>query len=157
RAITYSLLTHEYSEGSLNTARAAHIDKSSLAKGVLVRDEDFHYTLCVLPSNKKILRHTLNQIFDRHISLVEEDELNEIFSDCAPGAIPALGDAYGLDVIWDDELMAAPKVFLEAGDHRHLICLKQDQFLKLTQDKLHERFSIERSRLKRSSRPRIAA
>src|SRR5690606_42095769 len=72
RAITYSLLTHEYSEGSLNTARAAHIDKSSLAKGVLVRDEDFHYTLCVLPSNKKILRHTLNQIFDRHISLVED-------------------------------------------------------------------------------------
>lgn len=157
RAITYSLLTHEYSEGSLNTASAAHIDKSSLAKGVLVRDEDFHYTLCVLPSNKKILRHTLNQIFDRHMSLVEEDELNEIFSDCAPGAIPALGDAYGLDVIWDDELMAAPKVFLEAGDHRHLICMEQREFLKLMEGKLHERFSGEKTRHKHLSNERIAA
>jgi|SRR5690554_270345 Ala-tRNA(Pro) deacylase len=157
KEISFSLLTHEYSEGSLNTANAAHIDKAWLAKGVLVRDEDFHYILCVLPSHKKILRHTLNQIFDRHMTLVEEDELSEIFSDCAPGAIPALGEAYGLDVIWDDELMTLSKVFLEAGDHRHLICLKQDQFLKLMQDKLHERFSIERSRLKRSSRQRIAA
>ena len=155
--IPFSLLTHEYSEGSLNTANAAHIDKASLAKGVLVRDEDFHYTLCVLPSHKKILRHTLNQIFDRHISLVEEDELSEIFHDCAPGAIPALGEAYGLDVIWDDELMTLSQVFLEAGDHCHLICLKQSEFLKLMQDKLHERFSIERTRHKHNSNQRIAA
>src|SRR5690606_14676815 len=89
RKISFSLLTHEYSEGSLNTANAAHIDKASLAKGVLVRDEDFHYILCVLPSHRKILRHTLNQIFDRHMSLVDEDELGEIFDDCTPGAIPA--------------------------------------------------------------------
>ena len=56
--IDYSLLEHEYAEGSFNTARVAHIDNRSLAKGVLLRDEDFHYTLCVLPSSHKILRHT---------------------------------------------------------------------------------------------------
>ena len=131
KEVSFSLLKHEYSEGSLNTANAAHIDNASLAKAVLVRDEDFHNTLCILPSNKKILRHTLNQIFDRHMSLVEEDELNEIFKDCAPGAIPALGEAYSLDVIWDEELMGLSKVFFEAGDHYHLICLEQNQFLKL--------------------------
>lgn len=153
KGINFTLMEHDYSEGSFNTARIARIDEQSLAKAVLVRDEDFHYTLCVLPSRNKILRHTLNQIFDRHLELVDEDELHEIFRDCAEGAVPALGEAYGLDVIWDDELMDAPVVFIEAGDHRHLICLEQSQFSRLMQDKLHDHFSIERMRFKKPSKP----
>ena len=154
KGVDFTLLEHEYSEGSFNTARIAHIDETSLAKAVLVRDEDFHYTLCVLPSRNKILRHTLNQIFDRHMELVDEDELHDIFRDCAAGAVPALGEAYGLDVIWDDELTQAPMVFIEAGDHRHLICLEQSQFSRLMQDKLHDHFSTERVRLKKREKTR---
>ena len=59
------------------------------------------------------------------MELVEEEELTEIFKDCAEGAIPALGEAYGLDVIWDEELMGVEDIYIEAGDHRHLIRLKQ--------------------------------
>lgn len=149
KGIVFTLLEHEYSEGSFNTARAAQIDDHCLAKAVLVRDEDFHYTLCVLPSRNKILRHTLNQIFDRHMELVEEDELYDVFRDCVEGAVPALGQAYGIDVIWDEELMNEPRIFIEAGDHRHLICLDQHQFSSLMEDKLHDHFSIERIRQKK--------
>lgn len=157
KGITFSLLAHDYSEGSFNTARIAQIDENTLAKAVLVRDEDFHYTLCVLPSRNKIRRHTLNQIFDRRIELVDEDELYEVFKDCAQGAIPALGEAYGLDVIWDEELAESPVVFIEAGDHRHLIRLTQDQFARLMQDKLHEHFSIEKIRIKKTNGSRLRA
>jgi Ala-tRNA(Pro) deacylase len=144
--IAYSLLEHEYTEGSFNTARAANIDNHSLAKGVLLRDEDFHYTLCVLPSSHKILRHTLNQIFDRHMHLVEEDELIQFFKDCETGAIPVLGSAYGIDVICDDELMENDMIYMEAGDHRHLICIQQSEFFKLMQNTLHDHFSASRNR-----------
>ena len=144
--IPFTLLEHDYCEGTFNTARVANIDDHCLAKGVLLRDEDFHYTLCILPARNKILRRTLNEIFDRHMELVEEDELNEIFKDCSQGAIPALGEAYGLDVIWDDELMGVELIYIEAGDHRHLICLKQPDFNQLMQNKLHEHFSADRGR-----------
>lgn len=146
KQIDFTLLEHDYCEGSYNTARVARIDDHCLAKGVLLRDEDFHYTLCVLPTRNKILRHTLNQIFDRHMELVEEEELTEIFKDCAEGAIPALGEAYGIDVIWDEELMGVEDIYIEAGDHRHLIRLKQPDFAQLMQDKLHDHFSAERTR-----------
>jgi Ala-tRNA(Pro) deacylase len=144
--INYSLLEHAYAEGSFNTARVAKIDNHCLAKGVLLRDEDFHYTLCVLPSSHKILRHTLNQIFDRHMHLVEEDELAQFFSDCEAGAVPAIGKAYGLDVIWDEELLANDVIYMEAGDHRHLIAIDQSEFFKLMQDTLHDHFSASRAR-----------
>jgi Ala-tRNA(Pro) deacylase len=146
KQIQFTLLEHEYCEGSYNTARAAKIDDHCLAKGVLLRDEDFHYTLCILPSRNKILRHTLNEIFDRHMVLVDEEELAEIFKDCAEGAIPALGEAYGLDVIWDEELLGLAEVYIEAGDHRHLIRLKQPDFVQLMHNKLHEHFSADRAR-----------
>ena len=143
KRINFTLLEHEYCEGTYNTARVARIDDQCLAKGVLLRDEDFHYTLCVLPTRNKILRHTLNQIFDRHMELVDEEELAAIFKDCAEGAIPALGEAYGLDVIWDEKLLGVEEIYIEAGDHRHLIRLKQPDFALLMSNKLYDNFSAE--------------
>lgn len=145
-SIDYSLLEHTYAEGSFNTARVANIDNHCLAKGVLLRDEDFHYTLCVLPSSHKILRHTLNQIFDRHMHLVEEDELVQFFKDCEAGAVPVVGKAYGIDVIWDDDLMDNAVIYMEAGDHRHLIAINQSEFSKLMKNTLHDHFSASRNR-----------
>jgi Ala-tRNA(Pro) deacylase len=144
--IQFSLLEHAYAEGSYNTAKVAHIDNHCLAKGVLLRDEDFHYTLCVLPSSHKILRYTLNQIFDRHMHLVEEDELIQFFKDCAAGAIPPLGKAYGIDVIWDEALINNDVIYMEAGDHQHLIRIEQTEFPKLLKDTLHDHFSSNRNR-----------
>jgi Ala-tRNA(Pro) deacylase len=144
--IQFSLLEHAYAEGSFNTARVAQIDNRCLAKGVLLRDEDFHYTLCVLPSSHKILRHTLNQIFDRHMHLVEEDELIQFFKDCEEGAVPIVGKAYGIDVIWDDELLSNDVIYMEGGDHRHLIFINQTEFSKLMEDTLHDHFSADRAR-----------
>jgi Ala-tRNA(Pro) deacylase len=144
--IQFSLLEHAYAEGSFNTAKVAQIEHRNLAKGVLLRDEDFHYTLCVLPSDHKILRHTLNQIFDRHMHLVEEDELPQIFKDCEEGAIPPLGKAYGIDVIWDEGLVNNEVIYMEAGDHRHLIRIEQDEFPKLMKDTLQDHFSASRTK-----------
>ena len=144
--IKFSLLEHEYAEGSFNTAKVAAIENHSLAKGVLLRDEDFHYTLCVLPSSHKILRHTLNQIFDRHMHLADEEEVVNIFKDCEEGAVPPLGKAYGIDVIWDEDLIDNDIIYMEAGDHRHLICVKHDELPKILKDTLHEHFSSHRSK-----------
>lgn len=145
--VPFTLIEHEYAEGSYNTAKAANIDDHCLAKAVLLRDEDFHYTLCVLPTHNKILRHTLNQIFDRHLELVDEEELQKIFADCAPGAIPALGNAYGLDVIWDEELLDQQELYIEAGDHIHLIKIPTAIFADLLANAMHDHFSIDRKRI----------
>lgn len=144
--VPFTIVEHDYAEGSYNTARAAKIDDRSLVKAVLLRDEDFHYWLCALPTHNKILRHTLNQLFDRHLELVDEEELQKFFVDCAPGAVPALGSAYGLDVIWDEELLNQPELYIEAGDHLHLIKLPTDAFTRLMENEMHDHFSADRKR-----------
>ncbi len=142
--IQYRLVAHPYSEGSMETAMAAHIPRTQLAKAVLFRDEDFHYTLAVLPSSHKVKRHTINEIFDRHFEMASEEELDDLFPDCCHGAVPPIGQAYQVDVVWDQALLNNEQVFIEAGDHEHLICLEKNEFARLMADAMCDEFSTDK-------------
>jgi len=65
------------------------------------------------------------------LKLAEEDDLTSLFTDCETGAVPALSEAYGLRVIWDDQLKHASDIYIEAGDHENLIHLRGSDFQKL--------------------------
>ena len=59
------------------------------------------------------------------------DEIEATFSDCECGAIPAIGDAYGVDVVLDPALTHQPDVYFESGDHEHLIHMRGEVFRDL--------------------------
>jgi Ala-tRNA(Pro) deacylase len=73
----------------------------------------------------------VNEELERDLKLATEDELKALFRDCETGAIPALSAAYGLKVIWDDQLKHAADIYIEAGDHEHLIHLSGEDFRQL--------------------------
>lgn len=141
-AIHYDVVEHNYSEGAWNTAKAAHIPAQQLLKGVIFIDEDLYYTMAILPASHRVRRYTLNQIFGRHLQLASEEELEDLFPDCEPGAIPCLGMAYGINTIWDDDLESFDEYWLEAGDHRHLIHISRDELMRIMQPSMHERFGL---------------
>ena len=141
QGLPYELVTHQYAEGSYNTAQAAHVPLENLAKGVVFRDQDFQYTMVVVPSGNRIRRYTLNQLLGRSLTLAEEEELQDLFKDCASGAIPPLGQAYGMNLLWDDQLSSASKIYLESGDHCQLIQLNGGDFVQLMEPYLHDRIS----------------
>lgn len=144
--VRYDTLKHRYAEGSYDTARCARIPGHQLLKGVLFRDEDFFYTMVVVPSHHRVLRHTLNDILGRHLELADEDELERLFFDCSPGAVPALAQAYGINILWDSCLAEVPEMWLEAGDHCHLVRMQQPDFLRLMAPYPRDTISRERKR-----------
>ena len=146
RDVNFDILEHQYTEGSINTASTANIPPGQLIKGVVFRDEDLHYTMAVVPASNRVLRHTLNEIMGRRLELAAEDELDDIFFDCEHGAIPSFGQAYGMNIIWDDELDGAEDVWIEAGDHEHLIHIKSGDFKRLMNAFMHDKISCERRR-----------
>ena len=70
-----------------------------------------------------------------------EVELKDIFQDCELGAVPALGQAYGIDMIWDDELLACDDIYIESGDHEQLLHMSREQFAALMSSYTHEAIS----------------
>jgi Ala-tRNA(Pro) deacylase len=130
RGVNYDTVEHPHSATSRETARSAHIPAHQLAKAVVLKD-DAGYVVSVLPANHSLEIEWVNEELDRQLVLASEKEFKELFQDCEVGAVPALSDAYGMDVIWDDDLAYTADVYIEAGDHEHLIWLDHKAFKSL--------------------------
>ena len=133
-AIQYSSVEHPHTDSSVDSAKSAHIPLHQMAKAVVLED-NAGFMVAVLPSSNRLNLGWVNEELERDLKLATENELKALFKDCETGAIPALSNAYGLKVIWDDQLKHASDIYIEAGDHEHLIHLAGDDFRSLM-DKL---------------------
>jgi Ala-tRNA(Pro) deacylase len=130
REVDYEMVQHSHTETSIDSATSAHVPPHQMAKAVVLEDED-GYVVSVLPSNNRLNLDWVSEELNRELKLADESELRALFTDCETGAIPALSEAYGLKVIWDDQLKHASDIYIEAGDHEHLIHLRGVDFQQL--------------------------
>ena len=134
--IDYDVLQHAHSDSSRQTAHRAHVAPAQLAKAILTRDDN-DYLLCVIPADYKLVFSWLNGAMHSSYQLASESELCYFFDDCEIGAVPALGQAYGCKVIWDERLADQKDIFLESGDHENLVHVDQCGFMALMGDQEH--------------------
>lgn len=139
--VPFDVSVHARTLTAGETAKVAHVPGNVLAKGVLLADDDGPI-LAVLPSTHHVAVERLNNALGRRLALVREEELDGWFEDCAPGAVPITGRAYGVDVVVDTSLEVADEVFFEAGDHRHLVHVDATGFQKLMETSRHVAFSV---------------
>jgi Ala-tRNA(Pro) deacylase len=143
RHVEYDVIHHAHSETALEAAHSAHVPSHQVAKAVVLEDDD-GYVVSVLPSTNRLDLEWVNQTLGRKLEMAREDELPELFKDCELGAVPALSEAYGLQVIWDDQLKSASDIYIEAGDHENLIHMQGESFRKLMEDMPHSIISAEK-------------
>jgi Ala-tRNA(Pro) deacylase len=98
-----------------------------IAKGVLLKDRN-GYILAVIPASEWVDLRRVQAELGRNLNLAPEIEVDRLFRDCDPGAVPPLGEAYGLQMILDQSLTSLSSIYFEGGDHEHLIRLSGDQF-----------------------------
>ena len=138
--VEYEVVPHPHTVSSLETAEAAHISGDQLAKCVMTEDYK-GYLMVVIPASHQVEFDQLDVELDRRLELASEEELADIFTDCETGAIPPLGEAYGIDVALDDSLAECEDVYFEAGDHSELIHLRGEDFRDLMAGAEHGEFS----------------
>jgi len=137
----YDLLYHEHSESAAQSALLAHIPMSQMAKAVVLRDDQGKHLMAVLPALNRLKIKWLSDMLGCNLEFVKETELSELFQDCETGAIPAIGDAYHIDSVWDVKLIDAADIYIESGDHEQLIHMTRDQFLALMANHRREEIS----------------
>lgn len=140
KSIEYDVISHEPTMSSTHTAEACRISGDRLAKAVLLRDAN-GFVLAILPASRHIRLGDLDQKLGFDVALASEQEIDQLFGDCAHGAVPAAGECYGLDVIVDDSLDDQPEIYLEGGDHATLVHMTGTQFARLTGGARRGRFS----------------
>jgi Ala-tRNA(Pro) deacylase len=115
------------------SAQSSHISGNSLAKGVVLKS-DGKYILAVLPATGQVALDRMQDFVPGPVSLATESEASRLFPDCEEGAMPALGMAYGLPAVVDDDLHGCDDIYFEGGDHRSLVHISGDQFDRLMGD-----------------------
>lgn len=128
RAVDYSLLSHQHTGSSMDTATVAHVPGGRLAKGVIVRDEGTgELLMVVVPSDRHVHLGRLGQYLGHAVSLATEQEVGDLLPDCERGAVPPVGAAFGRRTLLDSSLAGCPEIYLESGDHETLIKIEGSQ------------------------------
>ena len=140
RGVKFEVIRHPRSDSSMQSAAAAHIPGDRMAKAVLLEDEQ-GYLMAVVPATHRLELGALHRELHRQLGLATEREIQELFWDCASGAIPPAGAAYGIETIFDDSLTEMPDVYFEAGDHEELVHVDAEQFRNLMTGTEHARIS----------------
>jgi len=136
RHASYDTITHQYTASSSQTAEEAHIPGSRLIKAIVVRSSN-GYKVALLPASHHLRLNKLRKVLSEKVQIANQEELTDLFNDCAEGAIPALGMAYGLDVVVDTNLIDSGDLYFEGGDHQTLVHLQAETLDQLLQTAKH--------------------
>ncbi len=130
--VSYNTTLHGHTESAYDSACAAHVPTANVVKALLLRDRrGGRYVLALMPASNKLKLPWASRELAADLVLATEAELSDVFPDCEAGAIPGFGQAYDMDLLWDDELSDQAQLYFEGGDHEALVEIKQDEFQAL--------------------------
>lgn len=132
----YDMVPHPPTESAAESARASVVPLHHTAKAVMLRDGE-RALMAVIPADHQLNLRKLNKLVEGHYAFEHEDNICRMFDDCSEGAIPPLGQAYDIPVVYDDSLSADRDIYFEAGDHQEMIHLRGEQFLHLMRQQRH--------------------
>lgn len=138
--VAYDVLPHAPTMSSWRTAESSHVPANELAKAVVLK-RDRGYLLAVLPASQQVEWKALGKWFNQNLALATEDEIAWLFPDCTPGAVPPIGEAYGIETVVDDSIAEQADIYFEGGDHATLVHMAGPAFCKLMAHAKHGRFS----------------
>lgn len=143
--LPYEVRPHPRSAHSAQTARRSRVSPAALAKPVLLSDE-YGYVLALLPAARRVDLDRLGAQLHRRLELATEAEIDGLFRDCEPGALPALGQPWEIATVYDDALIGLEEVFFEAGGHDDVVRMRGADYLSLLAASLHGPFSARTTR-----------
>ena len=140
KQIRFDIIEHRPTNDTLSTAEASHVSPDCLVKAVVVRSRE-GYLLAVLPASQRISLSRLQLALGQPYSLATERELDKLFDDCIHGAVPPIGECYGLDVVAEASVFDPADIYFEGGDHKTLVHMSQAQFSQLSNEARRAHFA----------------
>jgi Ala-tRNA(Pro) deacylase len=118
RSVRFEVLLHAPSHSAAHRAGSVHVPGRSVAKSVLVKAGEA-FVLALLPATHRIDLGKLAEVLGGgELRLATQTEVEAIFNDCEPGALPPFGRLYGITTVLDASLSAGADVVF-VGNTRH--------------------------------------
>jgi Ala-tRNA(Pro) deacylase len=129
--VPYTHTAHPLAYTAREVACAEHVAPQEVAKVVIVLAEG-EYRMLVIPASKAVdFQEVRDALGSNTARLATETELSRLFPDCELGAMPPFGNLYNMRVLMDAGLLADEKIVFNAGTHRDVIHMGQEDFRRL--------------------------
>jgi Ala-tRNA(Pro) deacylase len=129
--VRYEVHAHRTAMTAADVAAADHVPPSEVAKVVVLRSGE-RFLLAVLPAARHLDLERLRALAgDPQIRLASESEFAGIFPACELGAIPPIGELWGLPVWVDDSLGREAETVFSGGNHREAVHIAYRDFVRL--------------------------
>jgi Ala-tRNA(Pro) deacylase len=115
---------HEHAETytASGTARAEGVDVRTFAKVVAIATDDGRNALLVVDAPDRVDLHRARDVLGAtHVRLLTEDELAALTPGCDVGAVPAVGELFGLPMLVDHAVKDDDAISFNAGSHRYSV------------------------------------
>lgn len=130
--VPYETIHHAQAFTAQEVAHSLHVSGKKCVKAV-VASGDNKLVLLVMPASHRLNLQALKTALKAHqLEMLVERELVDLFPDCDLGAIPPLGNLYGLEVWVDRAVANAEKILFCSGTHEDCIRMRYSDFAKVT-------------------------
>ena len=129
--VKYVTIQHSPAFSAQEVAASVHIPGLEMAKTVIVNVKG-DLAMAVLPANYHVDFHRLmDALRTSDMYLATEEEFQNRFPDCELGAMPPLGNLYGMKTYVSQSLSEDDQIHFEAGNHSEVISLSWEDYERL--------------------------
>ncbi|MBN2024203.1 MAG: YbaK/EbsC family protein [Pirellulales bacterium] len=134
--VKYTSIRHSPAYTAQEIAHSAHISGKDVAKTVIVKI-DGQMAMVVLPAADQIVFPFLRDALGASdVELATEREFQDQFPGCELGAMPPLGNLYGMTVYASESLVHEEEIAFNAGTHTELVRMCYADFARLVKPKI---------------------
>src|SRR5262249_18904107 len=135
QGIKYSVISHSKAFTAQEVAALTHVRGKDVAKTVIVKSGD-KLAMVVIPAHHHVALETLSQALGGEPRLASEAEFKDSFPECESGAMPPLGNLYGLPVWVSEALTRDEEIVFNAGTHTDAIRMKYADYDRLVKPRI---------------------
>jgi len=129
--VAYEEVHHLESFTAQAVAQREHVSGHRVAKVVVVIADGCPVELIVPASGHVVLERVREALGAESVRLATEAEMQQYFTDCEVGAIPALRHWQNVDVVMDNSMRVSGNILFQAGTHCDAVRMHFDDWFRL--------------------------
>lgn len=129
--VHYRVVSHPDAFTAHQVAMASHVPDKTVAKTLIVNADGQNW-MAVLRADQRLNQRLLRKALEvHHLHLLSEEELEGLFPDCEPSAMPPFGKLYKLPVVAERSLAEDDEILFNACTHRDAIRVRYADYERL--------------------------
>lgn len=134
--VSYEALSHAEVFSTIDEAKALGISANEIVKNLIIKVKDKE-VFAVIPGGHRIDMYKLRDVVgSKHARLITEDEMAKDYPDYEIGAVPPLGELFGVKVYLDKQLIHHDTVIFCGGTHTDSIKMKSQDYVNLVKPEI---------------------